>query len=495
MEDTVIPTIVHSKWHNPDVFVVSANIMNQPSLSWVHWHLGGVLPYLPELEPPPPPPQVPEEIRVDWRASLLPDWTGPDDFNMTLDYESAYKKHRWLPVRRETSNRTIDDTPIKHTGYGPFSDGLMKWPVAAQEHYSFFENLENNELWRYKFHTWDYDYMRMGIQFIAMMGDDINAAKPLHERDDEYFFSEVMTKKTKRRECGRLSLTSQLTLRQMELSMVAVSWPTTVLNPRSVVLRQPTSSTVTAHLPLKTSVHINLEYFHCRRRKVSITDMYIYTALRAGPEFRLASDRAVFLAHILYPRATVTSIPHAPTSAFNPFLRFPVTHMPILAYPSPCAASFPETCFVASRTQFDCLALRRNRPCSSSSNAFQNVQHFSEPLPVYPNCAPCRSPAYEPALSVSRGWRHGAVASAWGRRRCLAFLGGVQAAMVMAAGLHAVGVDAGGGRGDDAGTGFVALGRELVWGEVRGGRGRVPFCSRRIRCKKRGCGQGSSRGW
>jgi hypothetical protein len=201
IEDTTIPTLVHAKWNSPETFIVSANVMNQPSLSWVHFHLGAVKPYLPEIEPPPPADVLPEDDRVDWRASSLPDWTASYDFQMPLEWKSPYMKHRWLPVKQKTSNRTVDDTPIIRTAFDAFGEGLWKWTIAAQEHYSFFENLEKNELWRYKFHTWDYNYTRMGIQFIAIMGDDINAGKPMMETDDEYFLSEVMTKRTKRREC------------------------------------------------------------------------------------------------------------------------------------------------------------------------------------------------------------------------------------------------------------------------------------------------------
>jgi hypothetical protein len=53
IEDTAIPTMVSTKLNNPELYVVSANIINQPSLSWVHQHLGVINPYLPELEPPP----------------------------------------------------------------------------------------------------------------------------------------------------------------------------------------------------------------------------------------------------------------------------------------------------------------------------------------------------------------------------------------------------------------------------------------------------------
>jgi hypothetical protein len=198
MEDSAIPSIAHAKIAHPEYYIVTANIMNQPTLSWVHHHLGAVKPYLPELQPPNPPMDVPQKLHVEWRASKLPDWSAQADFNMSLDWEPAYSKHRWLPVRPD-SNRTIDDTPIAHTEYDAFGKGLKHWQVAAQEHYSFFENLEKNELFLYKFHHWDYQYGRMGIQFMAIMGDDINLSKPIPHRDDEHFFSEVMPKKLKRR--------------------------------------------------------------------------------------------------------------------------------------------------------------------------------------------------------------------------------------------------------------------------------------------------------
>jgi hypothetical protein len=208
IEDTTIPTLVSSRLTHPERFIVSANIMNQPSLSWVHLHLGAVKPYLPELQP-----------SADWnasgvvnfsnynfttsgkwRASELPWWEGPNDFNYTAFFEQspngAFHGHRWLPVRDVYD---VDGLPIMETTYDAFSKGWWNWYVAAQEHYSFFEHLENNELYRYKFTSWDYNYKRMGIQFVAMMGDDINAGKPIEQQDDEFYFSEVMPRRTRRR--------------------------------------------------------------------------------------------------------------------------------------------------------------------------------------------------------------------------------------------------------------------------------------------------------
>jgi len=196
MEDTVIPTIAHTKSSHPEYFLVSANIINQPALSWVHYHLGAVKPYLPELEPPAPRTDIPQESHIDWRASKLPDWSGPKDFKMDLTWKSPYRKHRWLPVKPE-SNKTIEDTPIISTNYAPFGPARTHWTIGAQQHYSFLDNLEKNEIYRYKFHTWDYANERMGIQLMAIMGDDINLVKPII-KDDETYFTEEIPKRLKR---------------------------------------------------------------------------------------------------------------------------------------------------------------------------------------------------------------------------------------------------------------------------------------------------------
>jgi hypothetical protein len=52
IEDNAVATIVSAKLNNPELYVISANIVNQPPLSWVHHHLGVVKPYLPELDLP-----------------------------------------------------------------------------------------------------------------------------------------------------------------------------------------------------------------------------------------------------------------------------------------------------------------------------------------------------------------------------------------------------------------------------------------------------------
>lgn len=178
----------------PDLYIVSANIVNQPMISWMHWNLGAVKPYLPDLDKRH---TQPEYTEVDWRPSSLPDWRGRSDFSVS-DWTAPERGcHRWLPIRGK-KNHILDITPIVKTEYDAFGEGWKSWHIGAQEHYSLIENIEKNELYRYKFNLWDFQYERMGIQLIGMMGKDINKAKPI-PRDDEDHFSCVMTKKLGRR--------------------------------------------------------------------------------------------------------------------------------------------------------------------------------------------------------------------------------------------------------------------------------------------------------
>lgn len=47
MEDTAIPSVVKRLLEDPELFAVSANVVNNPALSWVHYHLGAYLPFWP----------------------------------------------------------------------------------------------------------------------------------------------------------------------------------------------------------------------------------------------------------------------------------------------------------------------------------------------------------------------------------------------------------------------------------------------------------------
>ncbi|ODA83107.1 hypothetical protein RJ55_01616 [Drechmeria coniospora] len=195
IEDTAISSIVQTKLAYPDHFLVSANVINHPLLSWVHANLGAVKPYLPELDR--------EYLAgedgssIDWRPSRLPAWNGTFGPEVATSWNSAHqRKHRWLPVTTASghADELLDKTPIAQNQYDPFGRGMSMWQMGAQQHYSLQENLEKNELWRYKFQVWDFQYQRASIQFIAIMGRDINAVKPI-TWDDEGYFTVDMTKK------------------------------------------------------------------------------------------------------------------------------------------------------------------------------------------------------------------------------------------------------------------------------------------------------------
>jgi hypothetical protein len=194
IEDSTIPAIVRRKLEHPNALLVGANAMNEAVLAWIHQHLGVVRPYLPELKPIPLP--NPRPI-YDWRASLLPDWEGPEDFEVPIgSFSPPFHGHRWLPARH--LNNT-DKTPIVTTEYATATSGWSSWAVGAQEHYSFLEHLERGELWRYQFPMWDYNYMRLSITFIAIWGDDIVPIKKEIPEDDEQFLTVTLPERLKRR--------------------------------------------------------------------------------------------------------------------------------------------------------------------------------------------------------------------------------------------------------------------------------------------------------
>lgn len=189
MEDSVIPSIVKKKIDHPEYYIVSANVVNQPLLSWVHWNLGAIRPYLPEVDVLGR--ALPFEalgMEIDqWNPSNLPPWNGPKSFSLE-NWEHEGTKHRWLPLSNGGEDHILDTTPIETTEYSSMGRGWTEWKIGAQEHFSFFENLWKKKLSAYKFDTWDFQYERMGIQFVALLGKDINRAKPI-EADDEHHFS------------------------------------------------------------------------------------------------------------------------------------------------------------------------------------------------------------------------------------------------------------------------------------------------------------------
>ncbi|KAI9804615.1 MAG: hypothetical protein M1833_006689 [Piccolia ochrophora] len=195
LEDTTLPIVAQKLADHPEYFAVSANVINNPALSWIHWYLGVVLPYLPEMTPPDQVLDDPDWNRSpSWRASKLPSWTGSSTFDFRSDFPAPYEGHRWLPVRNASSD---DGTPITTTTFDKSSSGWWSWSVAAQQHYSFLDHLERDELWRYKFDILDYHYDRITVNLLGMRGKDIIEGRPF-PRDDEGYVSQTLPKKTGR---------------------------------------------------------------------------------------------------------------------------------------------------------------------------------------------------------------------------------------------------------------------------------------------------------
>ena len=69
----------------------------------------------------------------------------------------------------------------------------------AQEHYSFLDNLEREEVEKYHFGMWDYQYERVSINLIAVWGDDVVDNLPF-PTDDEKYLTLDLTRKLGRRE-------------------------------------------------------------------------------------------------------------------------------------------------------------------------------------------------------------------------------------------------------------------------------------------------------
>jgi hypothetical protein len=215
--------VVLTKIQHPKAFAVS--VINNPPLGLMHYHMGAIHPYFPE---------IPEEFdvatllrdeynkrnndnhRVDnnnanvnisegptgnavpsmnkgkpnisWLPSSYPNWTGPPNFEFSLDYvpPPTYPSHRWLRVTDTDDHNAIYRTPVAqliYEGWGPIYDS---WAIAAQQHYSLLENIENDQLHLYKFKLpWDMMGERLRMNFLAILGDDVLDTDPLHWPRDQ----------------------------------------------------------------------------------------------------------------------------------------------------------------------------------------------------------------------------------------------------------------------------------------------------------------------
>jgi hypothetical protein len=250
--DDTIERLVKRKLERRDALAVSANIINNPPLSFLHYHMGALHPYFPDLPkgfdyntlkpPPPDPPKEEEEEGVKyeeiflnaelhpieetveiveiqpeklqseedeetfeeveqerttlskrlatfghktpWRPSEDPNWTGPDNFEWSLDWTPPpFPNHRWLRV---SDDKALNRTPVAHLTYEVWGPTYESWAIASQQHYSLLENIETERLDLYKFdHPWDMKGERIRINFMAILGSDVLDTDVFHWPDDQ----------------------------------------------------------------------------------------------------------------------------------------------------------------------------------------------------------------------------------------------------------------------------------------------------------------------
>ncbi|OAX78936.1 hypothetical protein ACJ72_06750 [Emergomyces africanus] len=170
LADDAIPHMVTTKLKYPDSFAVSANVINGPPLSFIHFHLGALHPYLPELEGDPTYNNHSEF--ENWRPSSHPFWSGPSDFEWPPTYDPpSGRTHRWLRVEND---KALHRTPAAKLEYAFWGTSYESWSIAAQQHYSFLENLERDTTNLYKFQPpWNMQGERIRINCLAILGDDI----------------------------------------------------------------------------------------------------------------------------------------------------------------------------------------------------------------------------------------------------------------------------------------------------------------------------------
>ncbi|OCT51214.1 hypothetical protein CLCR_08554 [Cladophialophora carrionii] len=193
-DDDTIPRIVSMKLAHPEYLLVAANMINSPLMGWVHYHMGALHPYLPELADYQPDifhPRKPS--RKPWTYWSYPEWTGPADYFFGITQEPPYDGHRWLRLPDDTA---IHRTPASEIEYATWGTGLKSWAIAAQEHYSFLENLADDHLDVYKMGVrsvdpdggkpWFTVDKRLSINFITVWADDVLDNVPMDTVDEEW---------------------------------------------------------------------------------------------------------------------------------------------------------------------------------------------------------------------------------------------------------------------------------------------------------------------
>jgi hypothetical protein len=133
-------------------------------------------------------PTVLNKRNIPWRSSAYPNWTGPPDFEWSLDYMPPpfSPSHRWLRVSDADDHNALNRTPVAKLTYEVWGPTYESWAIASQQHYSLIENIENDQLHLYKFNQpWDMKGERIRMNFLAILGDDVLDTDPFNWPDNQ----------------------------------------------------------------------------------------------------------------------------------------------------------------------------------------------------------------------------------------------------------------------------------------------------------------------
>ncbi|KAJ9601864.1 hypothetical protein H2200_013637 [Cladophialophora chaetospira] len=196
LDDETIPSLVTTKLPHPEDVVVSTNMINFPLMSWVHYHMNALHPYLPEVRDLPSTfvveAGVPNTSRRSWHYRDYPYWSGPTDEVFHHDFDPSYEGHRWL---RLPDDSEIERTPLARLQYNTWGTGLANWEVTTPVLYSFLENLAEQRLDRYQTSKrWLTSPDRLSINFIAVWSSDVLDHLPM-DSDDEIWLTVTLPRK------------------------------------------------------------------------------------------------------------------------------------------------------------------------------------------------------------------------------------------------------------------------------------------------------------
>lgn len=169
-------------------------------MSWVHYHMDALHPYLPEEVDLQSNPVVEADDSntsyQSWHYRDYPYWSGPQDKVFHIDFDPPYQGHRWLRLREDSE---IERTPLPRLQYDTWGSGLVNWEVAAPVLYSFLENLAEQRLDRYQEKKrWLTSPDRLSINLIAIWSNDVLDNLPV-DSDDETWLTISLPRKLKRR--------------------------------------------------------------------------------------------------------------------------------------------------------------------------------------------------------------------------------------------------------------------------------------------------------